>query len=89
VVISDNGSHFCNRAFEALMRKYSITHKLSTVYHPQTNGHIELTNRQIKLKLGKIVGQNRKEWSVKLIDTVWAYGPLSRCPWYVPISSSI
>jgi len=29
-IISDNGSHFCNRAFEALMRKYSITHKLST-----------------------------------------------------------
>ena len=32
--ISDNGCHFCNRAFEALMRKYSISHKLSTAYHP-------------------------------------------------------
>jgi len=37
-IISDNGTHFCNRAFEALMRKYDITHELSTVYHPQTNG---------------------------------------------------
>ena len=34
-IISDNG-HFCNRSFEALMRKYAITHKLSTPYHPQT-----------------------------------------------------
>jgi len=33
-IISDNGTHFCNRSFEALMRKYAITHKLSTPYHP-------------------------------------------------------
>jgi len=33
-IISDNGTHFCNRAFEALICKYSITHKLSTMYHP-------------------------------------------------------
>ena len=37
-IISDNGTHFCNRSFEALMRKYAITHKLSTPYHPQTSG---------------------------------------------------
>ena len=23
-IISDNGTHFCNRSFEALMRKYAI-----------------------------------------------------------------
>jgi len=34
-IISDNETHFCNRAFEALMRKYFVTHKLSTVYHPR------------------------------------------------------
>ena len=72
-IISDNGSHFCNRAFEALMRKYSITHKLSTAYHPQTNGQVEVTNRQIKLILEKTVGQNRKDWSIKLTDALWAY----------------
>ena len=36
-IISDNGSHFCNRSLETLMRKYSISHKLSTPYHPQTS----------------------------------------------------
>ena len=34
VIISDNGSHFYNRAFEALICKYSISHKFSTTYHP-------------------------------------------------------
>ena len=42
-IISDNGSHFCNKVFEVLMRKYSINHKLSTLYHPQTNGQVEVT----------------------------------------------
>ena len=37
-IISDNGTHFCNRSIEALMRKYAITHKLSTPYHPKTSG---------------------------------------------------
>ena len=69
-IISDNGSHFCNKVFETLMRKYSINHKLSTPYHPQTNGQVEVTNRQIKLILEKTVGQNRKDWSVKVNDAL-------------------
>ena len=43
-IISDNGTHFCNRSFKALMRKYSITHKLAP-YHPQTSGQVEVSNR--------------------------------------------
>ena len=57
-IISDNGSHFYNRDFEALMGKYSINHKLTTLYHPQTNGQVEVTTRQIKLILEKAVGKN-------------------------------
>jgi len=48
-IINDNRTYFCNRVFEAPMHKYSITHKLSTAYHPQTNGQVKVTNRQIKL----------------------------------------
>jgi len=56
-----------------IFRKYSISHKLSTAYHPQTNGKVEVTNGQIKLILEKTVGQNCKDWSIKLIDALWAY----------------
>ena len=72
-IISDNGTHFCNRSFEALMRKYAITHKLSTPYHPQTSGQVEVSNRQVKLIFEKTVNQNRKDWSIKLVDALWAY----------------
>jgi len=69
-IINDNGTRFCNRAFKVQTRKYFITHKLSTAYHLQTDGQVKVSNRQIKLILEKTVGQNRKDWSFKLIDAL-------------------
>ena len=48
LIISDGGRHFCNKSFESLMNNYGITHKIATPYHPQTNGQVELANREIK-----------------------------------------
>jgi transposase InsO family protein len=72
-IISDQGTHFCNRPFETLMRKYGVTHKVSTAYHPQTNGQAELANREIKHILEKTVNPNRNDWSTRLTDALWAY----------------
>lgn len=55
------------------MRKYGITHKLATPYHPQTSGQVEVSNRQIKQILEKTVNPNRKDWSTRLSDALWAY----------------
>jgi len=46
-MISDGGTHFCNKPFESLMKKYGITHKVVTPHHPQTSGQVELVNREI------------------------------------------
>ena len=72
-IISDGGLHFCNRSFENLLKKYGVTHKVSTAYHPQTNGQAELANREIKHILEKTVAPNRKDWSLRLADALWAY----------------
>ncbi|XP_058208257.1 uncharacterized protein LOC131321275 [Rhododendron vialii] len=72
-IISDQGSHFCNRSIAALMKKYAIIHKVSTVYHPQTNGQAELANREIKNILEKTVNPTCKDWSTRLVDALWAY----------------
>jgi hypothetical protein len=33
-MISDDRTHFYNKSFESLMKKYGITHKVATPYHP-------------------------------------------------------
>jgi hypothetical protein len=33
-LISDGGSHFCNKLLESLLRKYGVHHKVATPYHP-------------------------------------------------------
>ena len=72
-IISDGGTHFCNKPFETLLAKYGVKHKVATPYHPQTSGQIELANREIKNILMKMVNVNRKYWSIKLLDSLWAY----------------
>ena len=72
-IISDGGSHFCNKPFENLLSKYGVKHKVATPYHPQTSGQVELANREIKTIQMKVVNSNRKDWSLKLLDSLWAY----------------
>ncbi|CAN6547847.1 unnamed protein product [Malus baccata var. baccata] len=80
VLISDGGSHFCNRTIEALLKKYNVTHRVSTPYHPQTNGQAEVSNREIKQILEKTVGPTRKDWSLRLEDALWAYRTAYKTP---------
>ncbi|KAL5819379.1 hypothetical protein ACOSQ4_023221 [Xanthoceras sorbifolium] len=79
-IISDGGKHFCNKPFEALMKKYGVTHKVATPYHPQTSGQVELANREIKQILEKTVNPNRKDWSLRLTDALWAYRTAFKTP---------
>nr|GEW42216.1 reverse transcriptase domain-containing protein [Tanacetum cinerariifolium] len=58
-IISDRGTHFCNDQFAKVMLKYGVTHRLATAYHPQTSGHVEVSNRGLKRILERIVGENR------------------------------
>nr|GFC13908.1 reverse transcriptase domain-containing protein [Tanacetum cinerariifolium] len=55
------------------MTKYGVTHRLSTAYHPQTSGQVEVTNRGLKRILERTVGENRALWSDKLEDVLWAF----------------
>ena len=79
-IISDGGKHFCNKIFAHLVKKYSITHKVATAYHPQTSGQVEISNREIKHILEKTVNPNRKDWSLRLSDALWAYRTAFKTP---------
>ena len=72
-IISDEGSHFANKLFAKLMSGYGIRHVMGLNYHPQSNGQAEISNREIKNILEKIVSTSGKDWSVKLVDAPCAY----------------
>jgi hypothetical protein len=55
------------------MKKYFITHKVATPYHPQMSGQVEVSNREFKHILENTVNPNRKDWSLRLSDALWAY----------------
>nr|GEY13130.1 hypothetical protein [Tanacetum cinerariifolium] len=56
-----------------VMLKYRVTHRLSTAYHPQTSGLVEVSNRGLKRILERTIGENCASWSDKLDDALWAF----------------
>ncbi|KAL6578774.1 hypothetical protein OROMI_008990 [Orobanche minor] len=54
-----------------VLKKYGVTHRVATTYHPQTSGQVEISNRELKWILEKMVDSSRKDWSLKLDDALW------------------
>ncbi|GJY53207.1 reverse transcriptase domain-containing protein [Tanacetum coccineum] len=79
-IISDRGTHFCNDQFAKVMLKYGVNHHLSTAYHPQTSGQVEVSNHDLKRILERTVGENHASWSDKLDDAVWAFRTAFKTP---------
>nr|GEV70658.1 reverse transcriptase domain-containing protein [Tanacetum cinerariifolium] len=75
---------FCNDKFAKVMSKYVVTHRLSTAYHPQTSGQVEVSNRVsnrgLKRILERTVRENRASWSEKLDDALWAFRTAYKTP---------
>nr|GEW42147.1 hypothetical protein [Tanacetum cinerariifolium] len=79
-IISNKRTHFCNDQFSRVMSKYGVTHRLSTAYHPQTSGQVEVTNRGLRRILERTVGENRTLWSDKLENALWAFQTAFKTP---------
>ncbi|GJX32619.1 reverse transcriptase domain-containing protein [Tanacetum coccineum] len=77
---NDRGTHFCNEEFAKVMLKYGVTHRLSTTYHPQTSGQVEVSNRGLKRILERTVGESHASWSDKLDDALWAFRTTFKTP---------
>src|SRR5947199_4127707 len=72
VILSDRGTHFRNKLVDGLCEKFEIKHKLSSPYHPQTNGLVERFNRTLCESLAKVSGKEN-EWDEHIESILFAY----------------
>nr|GEV25488.1 reverse transcriptase domain-containing protein [Tanacetum cinerariifolium] len=79
-IINDRGMHFYNDQFAKVMLMYGVTQRLTTVYHPQTSGQVEVSNHGLKRILERTVGENHASWSDKLDDALWAFRTAFKTP---------
>ena len=79
-LITDNGTHFCNKVIDKVLQKYGVRHRTSLAYHPQSNGQAKVSNREIKSIVEKTVNNSRKDWSKKIEDALWAYHTSFKTP---------
>ncbi|RDX77624.1 Pro-Pol polyprotein, partial [Mucuna pruriens] len=75
-LISDQGSHFCNRAMAFLLQKYGWRTGLLQHITPKQTAKL----REIKHTLQKMTNPNRKDWSRLLKDALWAHRTAYRTP---------
>jgi hypothetical protein len=80
ILISDGGTHFTRKNFKKCLSKLGIEHRVSTAYHPQTNGQAETSNRQLKNILNKTIEKGAKDWSKNLEGALWAYRTAFKTP---------
>ena len=65
---------------DKVLQKYGVRHRTSLMYHPQANGQAEVSNREIKSILQKMVNSSRNDWSKKIDDALWAYKTTFKTP---------
>ncbi|XP_069111463.1 uncharacterized protein [Argopecten irradians] len=62
VILTDNGREFCNMVNDTLCSKLGIEHRLTTPYHPQTNGLTERYNQTLCCAISKYVNDTQDDW---------------------------
>eukprot|EP00731_Ephydatia_muelleri_P018182 Em0011g222a len=73
VLLSDNGSEFCNALNDQLSEMLGIKRRLTTPYHPQANGLDERFNQTLQNMLVKYVSSKKDMWSHYLDTCAFAY----------------
>jgi hypothetical protein len=66
ILVSDQGTHFLNKAIEILTNHFLLRHTTLTTYYPQGNGQVESTNKVTSSLSTKLVSENCTNWDEHL-----------------------
>lgn len=72
-LLTDRGRCFLSKVVDDILRSCSTKHKLTTAYHPQTNGLTERLNRTLTDMLAMYVSPDHRDWDVALPYVTFAY----------------
>ena len=69
---SDQGREFVNSVMSSLIEKTNAVHRISTAYHPQTNGLVG-SNQTIRQMILKICNEDQNDWDIFLLELLFTY----------------
>ena len=72
-IVSDRGSKFISKFWSALCRRLGIDRKVSTAYHPQTDGQTERVNQTLEQYIRMYCAYQQDDWHEWLPLAEFAY----------------
>ncbi len=75
-IVSDRGSQFTSAFWDELCKLIGVKLKLSSAYHPQTDGNTEIVNQWLDQRLRPFVNYHQDNWSDLLPCMDWAQASL-------------
>jgi len=72
-IVSDRDSRFTSEVWQELLKKLGIRPRMSTAFHPQTNGQTERLNQTIEAYLRSFVNHEQDDWVRLLPMAEFAY----------------
>ena len=72
-VISDQGREFCNQITDCLFELTGTEHRVTSAYHPQSNGLVEPFNQTLIDGLVKKAHDNQHQWDQHIDSVLFAY----------------
>ena len=61
-IVSDRGPQFVSRFWKRFCQQLGIQRRISTAYHPETDGATERMNAEIEVILRQVVGHDQDDW---------------------------
>ena len=72
-ILSDNGTEFKNQLMDDGLKQLGINHIVSALYHPQSNGKLEVFNKYLKPTLKKFCENDQDNWDQYINQVLTSY----------------